>query len=692
MGGAYQVKSLVASGGMGTVYLVEHLQLKRTLALKTLKTDRINQSAWNSFVLEAKVLARLEHPNLVKVYDLGIINNRLPYYVMDYVAGGTLSAKIKEEGPLNLSKTLAIFEQVAAGLAYAEDLGLVHRDIKPSNIMLLETTGKSPQVKIVDFGLARQENGALTAGEREKICGSPPYMSPEQTRNEHLDIRSDIYSFGCTLFEALTGTPPFIGESILIVLSKHQLERAPTLKEATLGGDFPQAMEGALAKMLAKEPAKRFQSFHEIAELFSKMRALQEENRLSLVELNTNDGSREAREAQEKNTSSEREVKRAKPAGFSARSPIVSCGLAVLAIAGAAALALKFIGQDGNGQPTTSLLRFGGGALQEGDVLPESAEDKQFIKDRQKTRDPVQVLEAYYAQHEPFSLVQIQGKTWRSFNSPRPFNLGTFTANPPASLSGDVLLPTGKSYAGPGTLVFHPDTKLIYSPSKLVVSHPELLKNFKPDAIWGLDLANNRALTNETLATFTNLTGLRYLDISYTGASDSAVEALDKFTDLEGLAAIHSEMTGDGLIKLKGLLNLKTLRVGRIFQLSRLLEKLGRSTQITYLEIVDEPVSQAELQQIAEIKSLRHLCLNSALSYSKYLPSLRTLEKLETLEISQMSDYKTLAEDLKTLPALKRLIIHGNDLSPEDGAALQRDLPHLKFEAAPRVEQPAPKS
>ncbi|MBI5172456.1 MAG: protein kinase [Candidatus Melainabacteria bacterium] len=109
VGGAYQVKSLVASGGMGTVYLVEHLQLKRRLALKTLKKDRINQSAWNSFVLEAKVLARLEHPNLVKVYDLGIINNRLPYYVMDYVAGGTLATQIKESGPLSLSKALCIF-------------------------------------------------------------------------------------------------------------------------------------------------------------------------------------------------------------------------------------------------------------------------------------------------------------------------------------------------------------------------------------------------------------------------------------------------------------------------------------------------------------------------------------------------------------------------------------------------------
>lgn len=172
------MKSLVASGGMGTVYLVEHLQLKRPLALKTLKTDRINQTAWNSFVLEAKVLARLEHPNLVKVYDLGIINNRLPYYVMDYVAGGTLAAKIKEGGPLSLTKTLAIFEQVAAGLAYAEDLGLVHRDIKPSNIMLLETNGKSPQVKIVDFGLARQESGALTAGEREKNLRQPTLYEP----------------------------------------------------------------------------------------------------------------------------------------------------------------------------------------------------------------------------------------------------------------------------------------------------------------------------------------------------------------------------------------------------------------------------------------------------------------------------------------------------------------------------------
>ncbi|MDX1989662.1 MAG: serine/threonine-protein kinase [Candidatus Obscuribacter sp.] len=690
VGGAYQVKSLVASGGMGTVYLVEHLQLKRRLALKTLKKDRINQSAWNSFVLEAKVLARLEHPNLVKVYDLGIINNRLPYYVMDYVAGGTLATQIKESGPLSLSKALCIFEQVAAGMAYAEDLGLVHRDIKPSNIMLVETSGKSPQVKIVDFGLAMQENGALSAGERERVCGSPPYMSPEQTRNEHLDIRSDIYSFGCTLFEALTGSPPFIGESILIVLSKHQLEAAPTLKEATLGGEFPAVMEGALAKMLAKDPAMRFQSFHEIAELLSKMRVLQEENRLSLVELNTRSDSNQA-PALERNAraGSETQLRKSGPASSPLR--IAAAAVALLAIAAAGAMALKFIGQTGNNQPRSLLAFTGSGRLQEGSVLPESVEEKQFIKERQKSQDPIQVLQAYYTQHEPFSLVQLEGKTWRRFNSPRIFNLGTFTAVNRSTVSGSVLLPEGKSYAGPGTIIFDPHSLLVYSPSKLVASHPELLKNLKPDSVWGLDLANNRALSNETLGEFTPLTGLKYLDISYTRAGDGAIEELNKFTALEGLAATHSELTGDGLVKFKSLLNLKTLKVGPIFQLSRLLEKLSQSRHITYLEIADEPVSQAELQQIAAIASLQHLYLNGALSHSKYLPSLRTLEQLETVELSKMKTYKYLAEDLKTLPALKRLIIHESDLSTDECAALQKELPNLKIELAPRVEQPEPK-
>ncbi|HND65642.1 MAG TPA: serine/threonine-protein kinase [Candidatus Obscuribacter sp.] len=691
MGGAYQVKSLVASGGMGTVYLVEHLQLKRRLALKTLKKDRINQSAWNSFVLEAKVLARLEHPNLVKVYDLGIINNRLPYYVMDYVAGGTLATQIKESGPLSLSKALSIFEQVAAGMAYAEDLGLVHRDIKPSNIMLVETSGKSPQVKIVDFGLAMQENGALSAGERERICGSPPYMSPEQTRNEHLDIRSDIYSFGCTLFEALTGSPPFIGESILIVLSKHQLEAAPTLKEATLGGDFPAVMEGALAKMLAKDPAMRFQSFHEIAELLSKMRVLQEENRLSLVELNTRSDSDQAPALERKaRNGSEKQLRKSGPASAPLR--IAAAAVALLAVGAAAAMALKFMGQTGNNPPSNLLAFTGSGKLQEGAVLPESVEESQFIKEQQKSQDPIQVLNAYYTQQEPFSLVQLEGKTWRRFNSPRIFNLGAFTAVNLSTVSGRVLLPAGKNYAGPGTIIFDPRSLLIYSPSKLLASHPELLKNWKPDAVWGLDLANNRALSNETLGGFTPLTGLKYLDISYTRAGDSAVEELNKFTALEGLAATHSELTGDGLVKFKGLLNLKTLKVGPIFQLSRLLEKLSQSRQITYLEIADEPVSQAELQQIAAITSLRHLCLNGALSQSKYLPSLRTLEHLETVELSKMKTYKYLVEDLKTLPVLKRLIIHESDLSTDECAALQKELPNLKIELAPRVEQPEPKS
>jgi serine/threonine protein kinase len=271
IGGKYKVLSVLGSGGIGTVYKVEQIFLGQQFALKTLNSSNATDQMIRRFQLEARTASLLNHPNLVKVHDFGILDTQEPYLVMDFVDGITLSAFLKSNGLMSLEQLVACFAQVCLGLAYAHENGIVHRDIKPSNIMISRTIpfGAEGFAKIVDFGIAKlvySEDGnyqaLTTTGE---IFGSPLYMSPEQCSGAAVDQRADVYSLGCVLFECMTGTTPFVGQSALNTMLLHQSERVPTLKEASLGKDFPPELELLVEKMLAKAPSDRYQNLGIVA-------------------------------------------------------------------------------------------------------------------------------------------------------------------------------------------------------------------------------------------------------------------------------------------------------------------------------------------------------------------------------------------------------------------------------------------
>jgi serine/threonine protein kinase len=288
LGGSYQVLHLIGQGGMGAVYKVHHSFLQKDFALKTIPREDLTQATWERFKQEAKTLGRLDHVNLVKIYDLGMAQGNLPYYVMELLEGESLSDRLKRQGPMDPQEAILIFMQVANGLAYAHERGLVHRDIKPGNIMLtyFKTEGKQPilQVKLLDFGIAKlvkqdplskaQPPAGMADTSTMDIFGSPLYMSPEQSTGEGVDHRADIYSLGCSLFETLTGTPPFMGESALITMMKHQKEMPPSLREASLGRQYPQSLEKIVQRLLAKDPDARYQRLEELSRDLS--RALKE--------------------------------------------------------------------------------------------------------------------------------------------------------------------------------------------------------------------------------------------------------------------------------------------------------------------------------------------------------------------------------------------------------------------------------
>ncbi|HNB21520.1 MAG TPA: serine/threonine-protein kinase, partial [Candidatus Melainabacteria bacterium] len=267
----YKIIEELGRGGMGVVYRVQQIALGREMALKTLDGTDIADETWLRFQQEAKATSMLDHPNLISVHDYGIIDGKHPFFVMDLVEGSTLSQIIKKEGPLTVEKAIPIFIQVCFGLAYAHELGIVHRDLKPSNIMVLKTDAANSGVgvKIVDFGIAKlktpegtEAQGLTKTGE---VFGSPLYMSPEQCLGNRIDHRSDIYAIGCVLFEALTGLPPFMGSTALSTMMMHQAEKPPSLKEATLGKEFPAELQEIVYRLLEKEPNARYQSLGALA-------------------------------------------------------------------------------------------------------------------------------------------------------------------------------------------------------------------------------------------------------------------------------------------------------------------------------------------------------------------------------------------------------------------------------------------
>lgn len=262
--------SLLGVGGMGFVYKVRHRLLGKVYAMKTISPEQLNDVSWRRLQVEAQAIARISHPNIVGISNLGMHEGRLPFYVMDLLEGENL-ADILTRGPLSLAEALPIFLEICAGLGYAHRKGIVHRDIKPGNIFVLSKPDQSgARVKLVDFGIAKL-SGLKNQGEQAltsmgEVFGSPLYMSPEQCEGKRIDARSDIYSLGCTFFEILTGVTPFRGKSPVQTMLMHQKQPPPLLSAASKGKVVSEAMENVITIMLAKQPMDRYPNLEKVAE------------------------------------------------------------------------------------------------------------------------------------------------------------------------------------------------------------------------------------------------------------------------------------------------------------------------------------------------------------------------------------------------------------------------------------------
>jgi serine/threonine protein kinase len=250
--GRYEVVSRLGRGGMGTVFLARDPLLERTLAIKVLSVD--SAELRERFAREARSAARLRHPNIVVIYDIGE-DREQPFIAMEYVNGESLAEIIRREAPLHLADKLRLIEELCAGLAYAHRAGIVHRDIKPANLVV---SAEGP-LKILDFGLARL-TGASQAGLTKAgvMLGTPHFMSPEQVQGGHVDHRTDIYSAGVVMFELLTYQKPFNAESPVAVLHHIVSSETPSLRRHLPDAD-PE-LDRIVATAMARDPDRRYGS------------------------------------------------------------------------------------------------------------------------------------------------------------------------------------------------------------------------------------------------------------------------------------------------------------------------------------------------------------------------------------------------------------------------------------------------
>ncbi len=270
----YEIIKTIGEGGMANVYLAEDTILERKVAIKVLRGDLSNDEKFiRRFKREALSVSNLSHPNIVEVYDVGEEEGNY-YIVMEYIEGKTLKQLLQKRGALTLTEVIDIMSQLADGLSHAHEAYIIHRDIKPQNIMI-EDNGR---IKITDFGIAMALNSTQLT-QTNSVMGSVHYLPPEQANGKGSTVKSDIYSLGILMYELLTGSVPFKGDTAVEIALKHMKEKIPSIRKQN--PTIPQSIENIILKSTAKNPKNRYDT---VREMYNDLQsAMEKDNEKRLV-------------------------------------------------------------------------------------------------------------------------------------------------------------------------------------------------------------------------------------------------------------------------------------------------------------------------------------------------------------------------------------------------------------------------
>ncbi|MFH1437693.1 MAG: serine/threonine-protein kinase [Pseudomonadota bacterium] len=260
--GRYRVTRLIGRGGMGAVYEGEQIRLGRKIAIKVLMPKaRVSESIIKRFDREARFIAKLKHPNIVEIIDFDETKEGIPFMVMEYLEGRSLRKVIKEiPAGLDIPRFLLWMDEICIGLDAAHEAGVLHRDLKPENIHLVKSADGTEHARILDFGLAKMAEAPArtTLTQEGMLIGTPYYISPEQIRQEKIDVRADVYSLGVIAYEMVSGFVPFFDENAMAIIRKHLVEPPPDLRKKCPSA--PEHIAVAINRALVKEREQRWPS------------------------------------------------------------------------------------------------------------------------------------------------------------------------------------------------------------------------------------------------------------------------------------------------------------------------------------------------------------------------------------------------------------------------------------------------
>jgi len=609
----YEVLGLLGIGGMSQVYRVRHLILQKDFALKILNSNQ-SENSWKRLQIEAQAIARIKHRNIVGIQNLGLHNGTMPYYVLDLLTGDSLAARINTDGPLAIENCLPLFIEICSGLDFAHKNGIVHRDIKPANIFLLQKEDAAgTTVKIVDFGIAKLAGASgdhiqnLTrAGE---VLGSPAYMSPEQCAGHRVDTRSDIYSVGCSLFEALTGSPPFKSQTNLETMLMHQEMQAPSLSSKADNQKFPNALENLVATMLEKEPMNRYQNLQHVQTDLKRILAGKRFTPNSHLKLLTAGGSNQ-NETEQKTTRQPVEANIVVKAFVIANFTIVAM---VLVLASAILMRTFQTGADNR-------------------RLAESTA-------------------AEITKHRAFQRAR-NGNTIR-FDFPNDISLGYIGTGTAAR----------DMQAAQGTVQFDGKSRLYYLPNEYALANPEVFDSFKPDDLYALSMPVDAQMLaadiKRAMPHIAKLKDLRRLSLELTNFDDNQVFYLNQLSKLVSLNVNMTNVTGKGLGQFSGLKKIRNLSYNDCRDVSHLLQALAGSQNLVNLgiESEDKVLSDQDVKSIASCKNLRHLDLMDTTISDDTLQLLAPLAQLNELDLSGCNVSKAAIEKFKRQSAARQVAV-----------------------------------
>lgn len=656
--GKYTFLAVIGEGGMSVVYKARHPDLNKILAVKMLHSHLLGgEEAAGRFWQEARAASALSHKNVITVHDYGATPEGQQFMVMDYLAGTDLSKTIKANGPLPLEQALDVFIQICDGLQHAHNKGVVHRDLKPSNIVLTIDDDGRIVPKLVDFGIAKvlvdsdeQSHAYTKTGE---LLGSPPYMSPEQCKGSKLDARSDLYSLGCLMYEALTGQPPFSGSNFMETIFKHVNDPPPSLKSANANIAYPAKLESILQKCLAKPRVDRYQTAAELRTDLQKLQATITGDSSALGPSVTKKG-----------------------------LLIGGTVFGALLIAGGI-----FVGAKLNNPPADKPVP---------SAVAVSSAFKEDLTSSQGSESPTDevLAEAIAVTPDKTEWDLMAGCSDAALKYiARLKHLESLNLSHERSISDNALKYLAASEAPLHNLNVN-NTNITSYGLKYITKFPIQKLEVQNEAaiddnagkyiaqlpgLENLQIAINPGFGDLGLSQLLGLKNLAEVDFEKTGITDRAMQIFGKLPSLRVLDVCSTAVTAAGLPYIAGLTKLEELDLKDCKLGPGALKELPTLPMLSTLTLNGTDISDKDLRELTRFKKLEKVTLDRCPITDAGLPPLTKLADLKILSLNNTSVTRTGIERLKDCRSLTQVYVNGINLTAAEQASLSTLMPQIRF-------------